>query len=270
MSEGLELESRRRIYDFLVANPGTHLRRIGHALGMSTGMLSYHLGYLERKGVLKAEEDGHRKRYFIARAFVEAQRRILAVLRQDVPRKILVELLTYEGRTFAELQASVGVSKSTLSYHLQKLMHRDLLVRTKRERESVFTIKDLEEIRGISGMMKSSARRPSLATVPFSIWPTSPAANSDSDPKRTALTHAFPSWHRSVTRSRLSHVTSIVRSRSGRPRLSAGRTRSPATGSWIGMPRRIRSLRIWLNRYDWYPWTNMRRRLNGSCCNAPT
>jgi len=147
MSEGLELESRRRIYDFLVANPGTHLRRIGHALGMSTGMLSYHLSYLERNGVLKAEEDGHRKRYFIARAFVEAQRRILAVLRQDVPRKILVELLTYEGRTFAELQASVGVSKSTLSYHLQKLMHRDLLVRTKRERESVFTIKDLEEVR---------------------------------------------------------------------------------------------------------------------------
>src|SRR6059036_1655667 len=124
MPEGLELASRRRIYDFLLANPGVHLRRIGHALGMSTGMLSYHLGYLERNGVLKAEEDGHRKRYFIARAFVEAQRRILAVL-----------------------QASVGVSKSTLSYHLQKLMHRDLLVRTKRERESVFTIKDLEEVR---------------------------------------------------------------------------------------------------------------------------
>src|SRR5712691_8920419 len=90
MSEGLELESRRRIYDFLVANPGTHLRRIGHALGMSTGMLSYHLGYLERNGVLKAEEDGHRKRYFIARVFVETQRRILAILRQDVPRKIVL------------------------------------------------------------------------------------------------------------------------------------------------------------------------------------
>src|SRR5256712_8163283 len=129
MSEGLELESRRRIYDFLVANPGVHLRRIGHALGMSTGMLSYHLGYLERNGVLKAEEDGHRKRYFIARAFVEAQRRILAVLRQDVPRKILVELLTYEGRTFAELQASVGVSKSTRSEeHTSELQSRSDLV----------------------------------------------------------------------------------------------------------------------------------------------
>src|SRR2546430_960570 len=95
----------------------------------------------------EVQEDGHRKRYFIARAFVEAQRRILAVLRQDVPRKIVLELLFFGERTFGELQASVGVSKSTLSYHLQKLMHREVLLRGRRERESVFSIKDLEEVR---------------------------------------------------------------------------------------------------------------------------
>jgi len=156
MAEGLELESRRRIYDFLTANPGVHLRRIGQALGMSTGMLSYHLGYLERSGLLKSEEDGHRKRYFIARAFVEAQRRILAVLRQDVPRKIVIELLSYGERTFGELQMSVGVSKSRLSYHLQKLMNREVLLRTKRERESVFSIKDLEEVRKLLLANRSS------------------------------------------------------------------------------------------------------------------
>src|SRR3970040_1079855 len=77
MTEGLELESRRRIYEFLLANPGVHLRRIGQNLGMSTGMLSYHLGILERRGLLKSEELGHRKRYFIARAFADGQPRIL-------------------------------------------------------------------------------------------------------------------------------------------------------------------------------------------------
>lgn len=146
MSEGLELESRRRIYEYLNANPGVHLRRIGEVLGMSTGMLSYHLDYLERNGLLKSEEAGHRKRYFIARVFVEAQRRILGVLREDVPRKIVLELLTNGERTFAQLQATVGVSKSTMSYHLQKLNARDILVRTKKERESVFVIKDMEEV----------------------------------------------------------------------------------------------------------------------------
>lgn len=147
MADGLELESRRRIYDFLTANPGVHLRRIGQVLGMSTGMLSYHLGYLERNGLLKSDEDGHRKRYFIARGLVEAQRRILAILRQDVPRQIVLELLMHGERTFGELQLSVGVSKSTLSYHLQKLLGRELLLRAKRERESVFSIKDMEEVR---------------------------------------------------------------------------------------------------------------------------
>src|SRR5437870_12859771 len=99
MPEGLELESRRRIYDFLTANPGVHLRRIGQVLGMSTGMLSYHLGYLERNGVLKSEEDGHRKRYFIARAFAEAQRPIVAAVRQDVPPKVVIDLLFLCERT---------------------------------------------------------------------------------------------------------------------------------------------------------------------------
>ena len=146
MTEGLELESRRRIYDYLLANPGVHLRRIGRALGMSTGMLSYHLMYLEREGMLKSETDGHRKRYFIARAFMEAQRRILGVLRQRVPRKIIVEILTHGERTFTELREATGVSKSTLSYHLQHMMDRDLLIRYRRERESVFAIKDMQEV----------------------------------------------------------------------------------------------------------------------------
>ncbi len=146
MAEGLELESRRRIYDYLLQNPGVHLRRIGQALGMSTGMLSYHLMYLERAGMLKSESDGHRKRYFIARAFMEAQRRIMGLLRQDVPRRIVVDILLHGERTFAELQAAAGVSKSTLSYHLQKMTQRELLVRYRRERESVFAIKDMEEV----------------------------------------------------------------------------------------------------------------------------
>ena len=43
-----------------------------------------------------------------------------------------------------------------MSYHLQKLLHRDLLLRTKRERESVFTIKDLDEVRKLLLSNRSS------------------------------------------------------------------------------------------------------------------
>lgn len=141
MTEALNLDSRRRIYEFLQANPGVHLRLIGKVLGMSTGMLSYHLDYLERNGLLRSEAEGHRKRYFSG-AFAEAQRKIIGTLRQDVPRKIVLQILEHRERTFAQLQGAVGVSKSTLSYHLKRMLQRDVVVRMKRERESVFQLRD--------------------------------------------------------------------------------------------------------------------------------
>ena len=146
MTEVLDLASRRRIYEFLQANPGVHLRLIGKVLGMSTGMLSYHLNYMEQRGLLKSEEEGHRKRYFSGSAFAEAQRRIIAILRQDVPGKIVVEILAHRERTFADLQAAVGVSKSTLSYHLKKMLQREILLREKRDRESRFRLKEPDEV----------------------------------------------------------------------------------------------------------------------------
>ena len=113
---------------------------------MSTGMLSYHLDVLERRGLLKVEQQSHRKRYFIARAFADAQRHILAVLRERVPRRIVLDILLHGQRSFAELHAAMGVSKSTLSYHLKKLLQRGILVRSRRGRESVFVIRDLDEV----------------------------------------------------------------------------------------------------------------------------
>ncbi|TLZ61780.1 MAG: winged helix-turn-helix transcriptional regulator, partial [Methanobacteriota archaeon] len=78
MQSGLELASRRRIYEYLSANPGVHLRRIGQTLGMSTGMLSYHLGVMERQGLLKSEAARHRRRYYLAQAYRPEQRLVLA------------------------------------------------------------------------------------------------------------------------------------------------------------------------------------------------
>src|SRR3989442_754422 len=67
-----------------------------------------------------------------------------------------------------------------------------------------------------------------LRNNPFLNLASPPPATPDPDRKRPALPHASPSRRRPVPRSTWSRVTWFVRSRSGRPRLSAGRTRSPA------------------------------------------
>src|SRR5256712_11522567 len=94
MHSGLELQSRRRIYEFLSANPGVHLRRIGQTLGMSTGMLSYHLGVMERQGLLKSEAARHRRRSYLAPAHRPEQRVGRAVLRERVAPTDPLELAT--------------------------------------------------------------------------------------------------------------------------------------------------------------------------------
>lgn len=170
MHVGLELESRRRIYEYLAANPGVHLRRIGQALGMSTGMLSYHLGVMEKLGLLKSEAARHRRRYYPAHLYREDQRRILALLRERVPQRILVDLATYGDRTFGDLLHTTGVTKSTLSYHLSKLVSSSVAIRARRDRESVFTLRDGNTVANL--ILSCAPSFPDEAVGRFvSTWP---------------------------------------------------------------------------------------------------
>jgi hypothetical protein len=77
----IELETRRRIYDFVVANPGTHLRGIKDELDMPMGQLEYHLHYLETRSILDSKEDRYYKRFF-PHEMSATDRRILAAIRQ--------------------------------------------------------------------------------------------------------------------------------------------------------------------------------------------
>jgi len=170
MHSGLELQSRRRIYEFLSANPGVHLRRIGQTLGMSTGMLSYHLGVMERQGLLKSEAARHRRRYYLAQAYRPEQRLVLALLRERVPRTILIELATHGERTFADLLRVTHVTKSTLSYHLAKVVASGVLVRSRRDRESVFSLRDGLAVASL--ILACATSLPDEAVGRFvTIWP---------------------------------------------------------------------------------------------------
>jgi predicted transcriptional regulator len=170
MHSGLELASRRRIYEFLSANPGVHLRRIGQTLGMSTGMLSYHLGVMERQGLLKSEAARHRRRYYLAQAYRPEQRLVLALLRERVPRTIMIDLATHGERTFADLLRTTRVTKSTLSYHLAKVVASGVLVRARRERESVFTLRDGAAVANL--ILACAGSLPDEAVDRFvTIWP---------------------------------------------------------------------------------------------------
>jgi predicted transcriptional regulator len=146
MDEALNLENRRRIYESIATNPGTHVREMERALDMQPGLLSYHLDYLEKRKLVRAEDDGHRKMYFIMDRFIEKDRRTLGALRQESPRRILMHLLVNGPTSFQNLQTEMGVAKSTLSYHLKRLQGIRVIEVTKMEKEMVYRVDDADRV----------------------------------------------------------------------------------------------------------------------------
>jgi len=119
--QALELKRRRVLYQHILANPGLHLRAIERDLRMGLGDLRHHLEFLEREGLITTASDGYRKAYFPGAKEFPGDKRLLGLLRQRKPRAILLILLNEESANFDELRRRVGVSKSTLSFHLKKL-----------------------------------------------------------------------------------------------------------------------------------------------------
>ena len=113
--------TRRRIAEYVAQHPGASARGIQRALRLGWGETAYHLDQLVRGGALRRERTGRRDAYF-DRALTWEDRRILVVLRGGRVRYLLLELASVPDLAFAELQRRLGVSKSTLSFHLTRLI----------------------------------------------------------------------------------------------------------------------------------------------------
>jgi len=142
----LELDVRRKIYEIVKKFAGCHFREIERKSGLSTGSVSYHLHYLARHGLIKEEKEGNKSHYFPA-GFKSKNIRLLALLRQKSVREILLFILTHDNCGHKEIVQSVGLSPSTVSWHLKKLEENNIVEFTKHGRKTAYHIViDEEEI----------------------------------------------------------------------------------------------------------------------------
>lgn len=109
--------------------PGIHLRRIERTTSLPLGQVLYHLDRLERMGIVSSLRDHGFRRYYVTHDIGRPQKRILAALRHETPRRIVLDLLERPGQTHKELLSRVDVAGSTLSFHLQRLVEAEVLVR---------------------------------------------------------------------------------------------------------------------------------------------
>src|SRR6266496_1360411 len=118
--EILAVKTRRDLYEFVRKNPGFHLREVSRALDLSITLVDYHLRFLEKHELITSVMDGEYKRFYprsqpgqpdARPALTDAEKQVLAFLRQRVPFRVIAYLMEHEAGTHKEILEQVPVER---------------------------------------------------------------------------------------------------------------------------------------------------------------
>lgn len=132
---------RNDLVDLISYNPGINLTSIRSELQLSQGAVSYHLRRLEKGGVIYSHKGMKERRYYPATMGYNqvedrsAQDEVRSIIANPTGSRI-IELLGQGDATQTQIVNEVGVSPSTVHWHMER-MERAGLIRKRREGRSV-------------------------------------------------------------------------------------------------------------------------------------
>lgn len=146
MKELLELETRRKIYNLILRNPGLHLSKISEVLRMRTSLVEYHIFYLAKNEMISIAKEGGYNRYYVKGKTGSVDKKILSLLRQELPLRIVLFLLKNKNAQHKTILKNFDVAPSTLSYHLKKLVQNEIITVTHFGENRGYTVNNREQI----------------------------------------------------------------------------------------------------------------------------
>jgi predicted transcriptional regulator len=124
-------ETRVTIAEAVRDHPGIHFNELVRSLDLASGQVQYHLERLRKEGSVVVERV-YGRTHFYPPAYDEWERRALALLRRETAGDVVASLLangpTRPGRVADEL----GIARSTLEWHLDRLVDHGLVEKRRR------------------------------------------------------------------------------------------------------------------------------------------
>jgi predicted transcriptional regulator len=142
----IELEKRRQIYNFLMDNPGIHLRALSRKLNIPKTTLNYHLRNLELKDLINSEIKGKFTRYYAKNKIGSIDKKILFTLRNNISRRIIFLTFIYDEVYIDELSRGLLNPITTIAYHLRKLKKLDIVESNKNNGRTAYVLKHRDYI----------------------------------------------------------------------------------------------------------------------------
>ena len=146
MNDILELETRRKIYNLILENPGLHLSKIAEILKMRISLVEYHLIFLEKNEIITPVRESGYTRFYVFGEIGIKDKKILSLLRQEIPLRIILFLLKSDSIQHKDILENIDVAPSTLSYHLKKLVKHSIIATQTYGEERGYSIINKQEI----------------------------------------------------------------------------------------------------------------------------
>jgi len=138
--EVLDHAARDRALALVRASPGANVRDVATGLGISWSTAAYHLEVLSREGFLVRHQTGRHRRYFVVDD--QADRDAASLLHDPTAHRLHDLVRDGPGRTQKELAALAGISASTASWQLRRLVAAGVLAEQRSWRRVAYRVVD--------------------------------------------------------------------------------------------------------------------------------
>ncbi len=155
MAEDRAASWAEALLTFVQRYPGVHLREIRRRLGIPIGTLDYHLYRLGKEGLISVRFQGGYKCCYPGTSEVERgpipapEQVLLALLRQALPRAILLHLYLEGPTAPSVLVGALGTTAPNLSYFLKRLEGAGVIVREEVEKGRILRLADPKGIHSV-------------------------------------------------------------------------------------------------------------------------
>lgn len=114
--------TRAKIIEYIGANPGVHFSKMKKDLGLQNGNATYHLRLLEKRGFLRSINERNHRRFY------PYGYKIPDVILSETEKEIVMRLKSNPKITQTDLAKSMDLNQSTISYHIDKLTDKQVVL----------------------------------------------------------------------------------------------------------------------------------------------
>ncbi|WP_336036724.1 winged helix-turn-helix transcriptional regulator [Halobacterium yunchengense] len=119
-------ETRAAIERAVQTHPGLHFRGLARRLEIAPGQVQYHVRRLRSTGDVVAESVYGRTHYYPPE-YDEWERTALALLRRETAGDVVAHVLVEEPVRPGDAADALGIARSTLEWHLDRLVEHGLV-----------------------------------------------------------------------------------------------------------------------------------------------